>query len=483
MNHNINFRLVSKILSKNLFIISVAFLICAGVAPFFSEETLPFLQATFISTFLGFILLYASKSDKEHLTLQKKDAYLTVTLSWALITIIGCLPYLFSGSIPYFIDAYFESVSGFTTTGSSILTDIEILPKSILFWRSLTHWIGGIGIIVLVILVLPAFHAGGYQLFTMESSLQEKIHPKIKSVGFRILMIYLILTLAETVLLMLGKMNLFESVCHAFGTVATGGFSPRNTSIANYSPYIQYVIMIFMLLSGVNFVTYYFLFSREFKKVNKNEEVKFYLIVVLIIGVIITSVLFVSMQKPFEESFREAFFQVISIVTCTGYATADYLIWPQYAWLTIFFAMFLGGCTGSTAGGIKMVRHLVVLKNLRRNFQQFSYPNAVINLRLNDKPLNDETNHLILTFISIYILVFIFGSFLLIALGIDGKTASSSVATCMAGIGPGIGTVGPANNFAHLPGLGKLILSFLMITGRLEIYSVLILFTKRFWME
>jgi trk system potassium uptake protein len=481
MNSIINFKIVFKVISRNLLIVSAALFMCAGIGYIYSERILPFIISSLIALFSGTIFyLLTNKQTKEN-SITRKDAYLTVTLSWLFISLIGTLPYIFSGAIPSFVDAFFESVSGFTTTGSSILTDIESLPKSILFWRSLTHWIGGIGIIVLVIVVMPTLQIGGYHLFTLESSLQEKILPKIKSVGNRLLLIYLFLSLLETVFLLFGGMNLFESVCHTFGTIATGGFSPKNTSIGDYSPYIQYVIMVFMLLAGTNFVIHYYLLKKDLKKVKENEEFKFYLIVVFVIGIIITSSLFFKMHKPLEESFREGFFQVISIVTCTGYATADYLKWPSYAWLILFMAMFLGGSTGSTAGGIKMVRHLVVLKNLSRIFRHLLSPNAVISIRLNKNTLSDDANNSIFTFISIYFLVFITGSILLIFIGIDGITACSSVATCMAGIGPGVGTVGPASNFAHLPQLGKIILSLLMLLGRLEIYTILILFTRNFW--
>jgi trk system potassium uptake protein len=311
--------------------------------------------------------------------------------------------------------------------------------------------------------------------------MQEKIQPRIKDVGMRLLFIYISLTAAEIILLVIGKMNLFDSVCHALGTVATGGFSTKNASIINYSPYIQYVIMIFMLLAGTNFLIHYQLLKFNFKKVKENEEVRFYLFVVFIVGVIVTLVLFFKMDKPLEESFREGFFQVISIITCTGFASADYLQWPEFAILIIFLAMFLGGSTGSTAGGIKMARHLILLKNLSRVFRQFSFSKAVIPIRFNNKIVSPETNNSILTFISIYLLVFLIGSLSLTALGADFKTASSSAATCMAGIGPGIGTVGPVSNFAHLPGMSKIILSFLMILGRLEIYTLLVLFTRSFW--
>jgi len=276
-------------------------------------------------------------------------------------------------------------------------------------------------------------------------------------------------------------MNFFESVCHSFGTVATGGFSPKNTSIAEYSPYIQYVIMLFMLLAGVNFMIHFYLLTRDFRKIAKNDELKFYLTSIAVIGLTLTIGLIVSMNKPVEEAFRESFFQIISIITCTGFATADYLLWPEYAWMIIFFAMFLGGSTGSTAGGIKMARHLVLVKNIKILFRKQISPHAVMQVRLNNNRLSDEANNSILTFISVYFLIFVAGTLLLVFLGIDGSTASSSVATCMAGIGPGIGSVGPVGNFAHLPEAGKVILVMLMIIGRLEIYTVIMLFSKTFW--
>lgn len=481
MSTLINFEIVFKVISRNLFILSAALFACVGVAVLFSEETMPFLLSALISLIAGLLLFLATRKQDKDIPIHRRDAYLTVTLSWLIISLIGCLPYLFSGAIPSFVNAFFESVSGFTTTGSSILVDIEVLPKSILFWRSLTHWIGGIGIIVLVIIIMPSLQIGGYHLFTLESSLQEKIQPKIKSVGIRLLMIYVVLTIVEVIFLLAGNMNLFESICHSFGTIATGGFSPKNTSIIAYSPYIQYVITIFMFLAGTNFVIHYYLFKREFKKVKVNEELKFYVLVVFAIIAIITASLYFTMQKPLEESFREASFQVVSIVTCTGFASADYLQWPAFAWTIIFFSMFLGGSTGSTAGGIKMARHLILLKNIKRTFRQLISPNAVLRIRLNSNALSTETNRAILTFIAVYFLVFLLGSLSLVFLGIDSETAGSSVATCMAGIGPGIGTVGPVSNFAHLPDPGKIILSFLMLVGRLEIYTVIVLFSRNFW--
>lgn len=482
-NQTLHLKLVFRVISSNLFIICAALLVSALVGIVFSDDISSFLITALLSLITGAILFMLSRESGNENSIHRRDAYLTVSVSWLVMSIMGSLPYFLSGAIPSWINALFESVSGFTTTGSSILTDIEAIPKSILFWRSLTHWIGGIGIIVLVIVVMPSLQIGGYQLFTLESSLQEKIQPKIKSVGARLLLIYLSLTAAEVIFLLLGKMDLFNSVCHAFGTVATGGFSPRNSSITEYSPYIQYVIMIFMLLAGTNFVMHYYLFKRDFNKIRNNEELRFYFITILVIGMIISGILFLKTEKPLELSVREGFFQVISIITCTGFATADYLLWPNIAWGILFFAMFLGGSTGSTAGGIKMARHLVAIKNIRRSFRQLAAPHAILQVRLNRIAIHDDTNNSILTFIAIYLLFFLGGSILLVFMGIDERTAGSAVATCMGGIGPGIGTVGPASNFAHLPDPAKLLLSFVMLAGRLEIYTILILFTPTFWIK
>jgi trk system potassium uptake protein TrkH len=481
MSQILNFKTIVKVLSRISFILAAALLFTTGVALVFSESVRPFLFTFLLAVIMGAGLWKKNRKQEGDETIHRREAFFSVAVSWFYISLLGSLPFIFSGAIPSFVNAFFESVSGFTTTGSSILTDIEALPKSILFWRSLTHWIGGIGIIVLFIIVMPSLHEGGYHLFTLESSFQDKIQPRIKSVGQRLLFIYIFLTATETVFLLLGGMNLYESVCHAFGTIATGGFSPKNTSFGGYSPYLQYVVMAFMLLSGMNFIIHYYLLKREFKKMKENDEVKFYLGLTFFIGAAITLILFTQTGTGLEESFRESFFQVISIVTCTGYATADYLQWPLWGWLIIFFAMFLGGSTGSTAGGIKMARHLMIFKNIRRFFRETYHPKAVFTIKLNGKTINESTNHSILSYPAMYFLVFVLGSTVLLLTGLDGKTAASSAATAMAGIGPGIGTVGPAANFAHLSAFAKMTLTMLIILGRLEIYTVLILFTRNFW--
>ncbi|PLX08939.1 MAG: potassium transporter [Marinilabiliales bacterium] len=408
------------ITGRILSMLSICLLSCVFIAIYFKESITPFFYSIAICLPIAAILLYISRKNKiKQVRLKIKDSFFIVSMSWILIGIIGALPYLFSHNNISLTDSLFESISGFTTTGSSILTDIEALPKSLLFWRSLTHWIGGIGIIVLVLMVLPEMQLGGYKIFNRESSLQERITPKAKSAGFRVFLIYLGLTIAEIIFLLFGKMSLFDSVCHSFATVATGGFSPKNTSITDYSPYIQYVIMVFMILAGTNFTVHYILLHGKFKKAFKNEELKLYLLIILILGGIVTAGLYLKAHLPFEQAFREAYFQLISIITCTGFATADYLQWPQYLWILIFFAMFIGGSTGSTAGGIKVSRHLIILKNINRRFKQMLYPKAIIMVRYNNKSLGENENSKVMTFVSLYFIVFTISTVLLVFTGMD----------------------------------------------------------------
>jgi len=469
------------ITGRILSMLSICLLSCVFIAIYFKESITPFFYSIAICLPIAAILLYISRKNKiKQVRLKIKDSFFIVSMSWILIGIIGALPYFFSHNNISLTDSLFESISGFTTTGSSILTDIEALPKSLLFWRSLTHWIGGIGIIVLVLMVLPEMQLGGYKIFNRESSLQERITPKAKSAGFRVFLIYLGLTIAEIIFLLFGKMSLFDSVCHSFATVATGGFSPKNTSITDYSPYIQYVIMVFMILAGTNFTVHYILLHGKFKKAFKNEELKLYLLIILILGGIVTAGLYLKAHLPFEQAFREAYFQLISIITCTCFATADYLQWPQYLWILIFFAMFIGGSTGSTAGGIKVSRHLIILKNINRRFKQMLYPKAIIMVRYNNKSLGENENSKVMTFVSLYFIVFTISTVLLVFTGMDIQSSAGSTATCMAGIGPGIGLVGPADNFSAIPKISKYILMVLMIIGRLELFTVLILFSKSF---
>jgi len=476
----INPLLIIRILSTILLIETISFLFCLPVVFIYKESPSPFFWSAAVTLLFSAIFGFISRN-VDTAKFSNRDGFIAVTLSWVVFSLLAALPYLISGTIPSFIDAFFESTSGLSTTGSSILKNVEILPYSILFWRSLTHWIGGIGMIVILIIILPSIRAAGYQLFSLESSLREKIHPKTKAIVFRVLFIYLGLTLAEIILLYLGDMNIFDSICHSFGTVATGGFSTKNNNIAFYSSYSQYVVMIFMFLAGTSQVIYYYIVKLNFKKVRQNEELWFYIAVTLIAGAIATIILLANSTRTFEESFREGLFQVISIITCTGYTSANYLVWPGAALLLIFLLMFAGACTGSTGGGIRMARHLIVLKNIKNIFVKLNHPKSISFIKLNGKSVAENTNISILSFVVLYLFIFILGTVIIVITGVDPVTASSSAATCMAGIGPGLGSVGPMSNFSGLPEVSKVVLSLLMIIGRLEIITVFTIFTRTFW--
>ncbi len=472
---------IAKVLHTNLLVVSAFIIICIPVAWLFGEDWIYLLLSASLTALAAGIALIFSKRSEHKEVFSKRDAYLTVSLAWISMGLAGSLPYIFSGFIHNPVDSVFESLSGFTTTGSSILTDIESLPKALLFWRSLTHWIGGIGIVLLVVVLLPSLKVGSYHLFSSESSFHERIQPRISRVGLILVIVYVSLTFTQVIFLMLGGMNLFESLCHSFGTVATGGFSPKNDSIAGYSPYIQYVITIFMFLAATNYLVFYLLATGKPRNIFQNDEFWFYLRATSAIILVIAIIIYLESDKGVESAFRDAAFQTVSIITCTGFATDDYLQWPVYAWYLIFLAMFLGGSTGSTAGGIKMVRHLIFWRSLRAYFRRVMHPHGYVVVRLNDKTLSIENQVNVVNFIVTYLFIFSAGTVLLVFLGNDGLTSAGSVATCMAGIGPGFGTTGPVSNFAHLSDPTKLTLMFLMLLGRLEFYTVLALMRPSFW--
>lgn len=477
----INLPVISRIQGIIALVEVAALILCIPVAYYYNEPAFPFMFSILVCLLLSAVLfLLSAGADLKAFT--HKDGFLSVAIAWILFSALGSLPFLFSGVMKNAADAFFESASGFTTTGASVLRDVEILPRSILFWRSLTHWIGGLGIIVLVIIILPNFMPNTYSLFSMESSLKEKFHPRTSAIGYRLLFIYIGLTLLEILLLYLGDMDLFESICHTFGTVATGGFSTRNASIGAFSDYSKVIIMIFMFLSGISFVVYYQLLKRNFRKVKNNEELWFYLAVCIIAGVFAVSVLVAQSGMTFRKAFLEGFFQVVSIITTTGYATADYLNWPAPGLLLIFLLFFTGASSGSTTGGIKMARHLVVLKNISDIFKKLIHPNAVSQIKLNGKILEQEVNTTVISFVVLYLFIFLISSVILSVTGVnDLLTSASAAASALGNIGPGFGSVGPAYNYAHFTPLTKTILSLLMIFGRLELMTFIVLFTPAFW--
>ena len=478
-----NFKIIVSIVGLLLIINGLSMLLCLPFSVYFREKDWKALLIAGILTYIvGFISWYRYK-DTNNKELKKRDGYLIVTLGWLTMSAFGSLPYVFSGAIPDYTNAFFETVSGFSTTGASILTDIESVHKGILFWRSLTQWIGGMGIIVLTVAILPFLGIGGMQLFVAEAPgiTPDKLKPRIQATAKRLWLVYVGITAIECVLLMFGGMSFYDALNHSLTTMATGGFSTKNTSAADFSPYIQYVIIIFMFLAGTSFTLNYFAFKRKFKDIWRNEEFRYYLGGTIISGVIVTLTVYIVTGNSLEKSFRDSIFQIVSIVTTTGYVSADYTQWTPFLTLLLFIFMFIGGSAGSTAGGVKIVRHIILLKNSFLELKRQLHPSAVIPVRLNDKAISQNITFNVLAFIMIYISIFAIGSILVSLCGLDFMTSIGAVATCLGNVGPGLGDVGPVDNFAGLPGISKWILSFLMLLGRLELFTVLMLFNPYFW--
>jgi len=416
--------------------------------------------------------------------LSTKEGFLTVSLSWISFSIIGSIPFIASSSIPSITDAFFETISGFTTTGATILTDIEMLPKSILFWRNITQWLGGMGVIALAVAILPLLGVGGFQLFKAEAPgpTKDKISPRISETAKLLWFVYLLFTVLQTILLMLGGLSLFEALCITFGTLATGGYAPVNASIAAYpSPYIQYVIIFFMLLAGINFNLHYRALRGSLGNYFKNPEFRFFIAVILLSTLIIIFVRVINGTELSEDLFRGSLFQTISIITTTGFITEDYELWPFATQFILLLLMFIGGCASSTGGSIKNIRIYVLFKFLGNQLKRLFYPRGVFPVKVGDKAVSDDIVSSIVAFIALYMLLFVAGVLVLTFLGINIDTSIGAVAATLGNIGPGIGDVGPVDNFAHMPKIAKWVLSFLMLAGRLEIFTVLVLFSPRFW--
>lgn len=435
-----------------------------------------------ISANLGAIIWALTRKDKRELS--KRDGYLIVTFGWIILGLTGALPFLFSGAIPSIPSAIFETISGYTTTGASILNDIEALPEGLMLWRSMTQWIGGMGIIVLTIALLPLFGAGGVELFMAEAPgpSSSKLHPKITDTAKRLWIIYVLLTFIETILLKFAGMSWLDAVNHSFTTMSTGGFSTKNASVAAFnSPAIEYIITAFMLVGGINFSMLYFIVKGVFQKVISNEEFKTYLGIIILFTLAITATLVGTTDRDIEESFRHAVFQVVTIITTTGFSTANYAIWAPFAYMLILFLMFTGGSAGSTSGGVKILRHLIILKNGYMEFKRLLHPRGVIPVRINSRSVEQKTVYNVLAFFFIYLFVFIVGALVIAAFGHDIVTAAGASIACLGNIGPGIGGVDPTNNFAFFSEGAQLFLSFLMLLGRLELFTVLIILTPAFW--
>jgi trk system potassium uptake protein TrkH len=450
---------------------------------YYNEPITPIVYSALISIIVGLPAWLAIKIEKGR-DIRKRDGYLIVTLGWLIMSFSGTLPFILSGAIPNFTDAFFETISGYTTTGSSILNDIESLPNSILLWRSLTQWIGGMGIIVLTIAILPILGIGGMQLFMAEAPgiTADKLKPRIQDTATRLWLIYVMLTGFEFMLLIAGGMSFFDSINHSLTTMSTGGFSTRQESIGYFgSPFVHYVIIAFMILGGSNFTLTYFLLKGRIQKLFRNDEFKYYILIVLLFTVTAFIGLLIIGQFGFEESFRNSLFHVVSIVTTTGFVTGDFTAWGPFLKILFFSMMFIGASAGSTAGGVKIVRHIILFKNSFLEMKRQLHPSAIIPIRYNGHAVDREISYNVQAFIMIYFTTFAIGSLVVSAFGIDFETAMGSVASTLGNIGPGIGTVGPIYSYAHFPDAVKWILSFLMLLGRLELFTVLILLTPYFW--
>ena len=446
---------------------------------------------------LGIILMLTNKNTIRQIN--KRDGYIIVTLGWLTMVISGMLPYYFTNSIFGGANLFFETMSGYTTTGSTILDDVEVLPMSIIFWRSMTHWLGGMGIIVLAIAILPLLGIGGMQLFSAEAPgvSSDKIHPRISDTAKRLWLIYVGLTVIETILLNIAGMSFFDAINNSMSNIASGGFSSKNESIAywNNAPMIQYIIVIFMFLAGTNFILIYFGLTGKIKKIYGNTEFRWYFSLITIFVLITTLILYTSVDLSktmvnhpeiygkLESSFRHALFQVVAIVTTTGFVTGDFVSWGPFLTMFFFGIMFLGGSSGSTSGGVKVLRHLILIKNGLLEFKRSLHPNAIIPLRHNNSVVEKPVVIHVLAFFILYLILFIIGAGVLSLLGLDFVSAIGSSASSIGNVGPALGDFGPTNSFNSLPNLGKYWCAFLMLVGRLELFTVLIIFTPFFWRD
>jgi trk system potassium uptake protein TrkH len=447
--------------------------------------------AGIITLLVGVVSMVFTRRHKKEIN--KREGYIVVSFGWVIMSLSGTLPYV----LPSFTNAFFETMSGYTTTGASILNDIEAVPKGILFWRSLTHWIGGMGIIVLAIAILPLLGIGGMQLFAAEAPgpSADKLHPRITDTAKRLWLIYFGYTAAETLLLSVAGMSFFDAINHSLCTLSTGGFSTKNASIAywNGQPLIQYIIILFMFLAGTNFVLSYFAFKGRIQKVIHDEEFKLYFKFIAIFTIIAAVIIYFradisksSIVHPMvwgeaESAFRHGLFQVLSVITTTGFVTADYTLWTPFLVVLFFGLMFLGGSAGSTSGGVKVVRHLILIKNSFLEFKRTLHPNAIIPVRYNNKAINRFIVFNVLAFFILYMLSFIIGALVFSMFEIDFKSAIGLSASTLGNVGPALGDFGPVNNYAALPPLAQWWACFLMLIGRLELFTVLILFTPFFW--
>lgn len=479
-----NYRMIVRLLCATLNIVA-AFLLPPLLISLYCGETasaIAFLETILLTLALG-APAWMKKPKKS--AFYAREGYVVVALAWVLVSLIGALPFYLSGSIKSFVDCLFETVSGFTTTGASILKDVEVLPYGILYWRSFTHWLGGMGVLVFLLAIAPLSTGSGDSLHIMRAESPgpqvSKLVPKTRQSARILYEIYIGMTILEILLLLLGGMSLFEAVTISFGTAGTGGFAVKNSSMASYSPYIQWIVTIFMALFGVNFGVYYLLLMRSFRKAIHNEEMKFYFRLILISVGIVTIAILPLYGGSFADSLRHASFQVVSIMTTTGYATADYDVWPQICRMLLVMLMIVGACAGSTGGGVKCSRILIMAKSLRLSVRQMLHPNDVSCVRIDNEPVSQHTVSHVFAFLSAYSIIAVLSMLLVSADGFSFETNLSAVMACLNNIGPGLHIVGPTGNYSGFTDFVKILLSVDMLIGRLEIFPIVILLIPSNW--
>ncbi len=458
------------------------FLILPAIVSLIYKENCIFAFLITIAVALGIGGLMICAAKPKNPVIYAKEGFFIVSASWILLSLIGALPFVISGEIPSYVDAVFETVSGFTTTGASILTNVEAMSKGLLFWRSFTHWIGGMGILVFVMAVLPNVSERSIHILRAEvpGPTVGKLVPRIKDTAKILYLIYMVMTMLQILLLICGGMSPFDSILHAFGTAGTGGFGTKADSLGGYSPYLQWVIAIFMLLFGINFNVYYLFLIRRFKSALKSTEFWVYLGIILGATVLIAFNVY-PQYNDLSEAVRHSAFQVSSIITTTGYSTVDFNLWPSFAKGILLILMFIGGCAGSTAGGIKVSRTVLISKQIRREIQKMLHPRSVKSLRFEGRPVEEQTLTGVNSYIGIYLVCFV-AIFLIVSLEPFGLESNfSAVAACFNNVGPGFGAVGPAASFAEYSDLSKIVLSGAMLLGRLEIFPLIIFFSPSSW--
>ncbi len=487
MTRTFNTRMVFRTMGALLLIEAVFMTMALFVSLWYSEaDSGVFLLSTIITLLAGVIGLLVGRRAESRMG--EREGYVIVAMVWVVFSAFGLLPYYLSGQVPSLTDAWFESMSGFTTTGATIIPDLEVITHGLLFWRSLTQWIGGMGIIVLSIAILPIFGLNGMQLYAAEVSglTYEKVSPRIADTAKMMWSIYVLLTVTEVVALWLCGMNVFDAVCHSFSTIATGGFSTHNNSLEFYdSAAIHYTVTFFMFISGINFVLLIYLLRGKTRYFFKDEELRWYSVAVAMFAVLLTVGLYVARPGwsgvEMERAFRDSIFTVISSMTSTGYTISDYMYWPVVAWVVIFFLMLTGACAGSTAGGIKWVRLAIIMKNGVAEFQRRIHPNAIIPVKLNEKTVPQQTINNIMAFLIFYVFIIVVTVVIFCATGVDFDEAIGSAVSAIGNVGISIGQFGPAGTYAEFPVVAKWVMSFVMLIGRLEIFTVLLLFTRALW--